>query len=737
MKKVYSLITLLAATLTATAAGPAASFTPTLEKLTEVAKSSSGNMKLVESTPPVAQLFDTKGNKAKAIQTRNLGTAKDFPQRKYTPAKQGLYFDTDATGEEEVWTSIGTGSFKNSLCEGVGLQAVTYDVEIEETPIEGGKKYRFLPFASAQNPLYFFFKAPDTQNYMVFYVMDDGKNYFEDFKAYGLVEFTHMVEETGWEGFDDYATFVEGVFSIEEMCIAGDFDEILTSPNNYYVYANEESPMIISLPGAKDYSLELLTFNCPEDHPIDISGYEQVYYVSSGADVAYVKSGFVPGYWTFDAENYGEFVSEYGAKYQGGKLSAITVSGDPGIYTAYAGAYNEKDELLSVDSGYFFIQDDDSDNWQEAGTAKWTESLLSTLFRDIPVEELTMTYEEHKEMPGYYRLVNPYATHSMAEVLCTPHASHNHYIYIDATDPERVKIEAGPIGVATSYGSSVVMSKGYYYEICGEDPDEIKEYGYYGTMADNKISFPNSEVMHGMKYYLHGSFLDSDEMEVTLFPTVEATGIKLEKEETTLKAGESETLVATVEPEDATETEVTWTSSDEAVATVDTEGKVTAVAEGTATITATCGEFSATCTVTVEKADEPTPDPTITLDQTSVELTVGQSVTLAATIENPLQTDEAVTWTSDNEVVASVDSEGKVTALAEGNATITASYAGQTVTCTVTVTGNGGIIEDSIDEIKAATGAEAFDLMGRRINGAAKGIVILRSGNKVVKAMVK
>lgn len=65
MKKVYSLITLLAATLTATAAGPAASFTPTLEKLTEVAKSSSGNMKLVESTPPLRNYLILRGIKQK------------------------------------------------------------------------------------------------------------------------------------------------------------------------------------------------------------------------------------------------------------------------------------------------------------------------------------------------------------------------------------------------------------------------------------------------------------------------------------------------------------------------------------------------------------------------------------------------------------------------------------------------------------------------------------------------
>ncbi len=80
--------------------------------------------------------------------------------------------------------------------------------------------------------------------------------------------------------------------------------------------------------------------------------------------------------------------------------------------------------------------------------------------------------------------------------------------------------------------------------------------------------------------------------------TVAVTGVALDKTEAALTVGETLTLTATVEPEDATDPTVTWTSSDESVATV-TDGVVTAVAAGTATITAAAGDCSATCTVTV------------------------------------------------------------------------------------------------------------------------------------------
>ena len=82
---------------------------------------------------------------------------------------------------------------------------------------------------------------------------------------------------------------------------------------------------------------------------------------------------------------------------------------------------------------------------------------------------------------------------------------------------------------------------------------------------------------------------------------IDATNIELDKTELNLVEGESETLVATLTPSDATTT-VVWESSDEAVATVSSKGKVTAVAPGTAVIKATAGSVFANCDVTVTAA---------------------------------------------------------------------------------------------------------------------------------------
>ena len=170
--------------------------------------------------------------------------------------------------------------------------------------------------------------------------------------------------------------------------------------------------------------------------------------------------------------------------------------------------------------------------------------------------------------------------------------------------------------------------------------------------------------------------------------TVSVSGVSLNKTSLNLLEGGSETLTATVAPDNATNKSVSWKSSDNGVATVDNSGKVTAVKAGSATITVTTSDGSKTATCSVTVTAKTIPVTGISLDKTTLELMEGAEGTLKATITPSDATNQVVTWsTSDNNIVNV--SDGKVTAVKAGEATITAttSDGGKTAICKVTVKG--------------------------------------------------
>ena len=168
---------------------------------------------------------------------------------------------------------------------------------------------------------------------------------------------------------------------------------------------------------------------------------------------------------------------------------------------------------------------------------------------------------------------------------------------------------------------------------------------------------------------------------------IEITEVLLNKYAETLTEGDTITLSAEVLPYDTTYSKnVSWSSSNEAVATVSADGTVTAKSAGTAIITATSENgMTASCTITVEKKFIPITE--VYLDKSSATLTEGDTATLTATVlpENTTYSKD-VSWSSSNSAVATVDANGTVTAKSAGTAVITATTEnGKTAKCTITV----------------------------------------------------
>lgn len=170
-------------------------------------------------------------------------------------------------------------------------------------------------------------------------------------------------------------------------------------------------------------------------------------------------------------------------------------------------------------------------------------------------------------------------------------------------------------------------------------------------------------------------------------PSYPVTGIKVSPESITLtKKDETAQLTAEVTPPYADNKKVTWKSSDEKVATVDENGKVTAVGNGTATITATSvsGSYTATVSITVKI---PVEIKKLTIEAEKETLTqIGETTELKVKIEPENADEQKLTWKSDNEMVVAVDENGKVTAVGNGTATLTVTTEDGKVTASVTIT---------------------------------------------------
>ncbi len=167
--------------------------------------------------------------------------------------------------------------------------------------------------------------------------------------------------------------------------------------------------------------------------------------------------------------------------------------------------------------------------------------------------------------------------------------------------------------------------------------------------------------------------------------TIPVSGISLSKTSLSLNKGESYTLSATISPGNASDKSVKWSSSNNSVASID-DGRVIAVGAGTATITASAGNVSADCTVTVS-----VPLVSIRLNQTSLSMYVGQLVTLTAEASPSDATNVTFVWSSSDPTIVNVDN-GKLTAVREGTANITVQSGSISATCKVSVDriGNGG-----------------------------------------------
>ncbi len=195
-------------------------------------------------------------------------------------------------------------------------------------------------------------------------------------------------------------------------------------------------------------------------------------------------------------------------------------------------------------------------------------------------------------------------------------------------------------------------------------------------------------------------------------PPVRVESVAVSPAEMTLLPGESDQATARVEPADADDKSVVWSSDDSSVATVSSTGLVKAVAPGATAIRVTANDGGKTTRLNVTVRDPRVRVTSVALDKSTSIMTVGDSDRLAATVEPEDATDKTVSWSSSDERIATV-SEGLVTAHAPGRVTITATTAdgGKTAECTVAVYSADPPVDGKVTVLQQATEGAGIDIV--------------------------
>ena len=236
-------------------------------------------------------------------------------------------------------------------------------------------------------------------------------------------------------------------------------------------------------------------------------------------------------------------------------------------------------------------------------------------------------------------------------------------------------ITCAPVNV-TIYPTVLSMDIGQSQTLQWQFNPSNSQYGTTVSFTSSNLSIADVDLYGKITAKKAGSatitaktnYFTTATCKVTVNPML-ASSISLNQSSITIPIGSTQTLTATVLPANTSDKTVTWSSSDESIANVDANGKVTAVSQGIATITATTNDgsnLSASCSVNVTQVSASA----IQLDKTEVEMSKGQSIKLNATVL-PAGAPQRVTWSSSDPTVARVVG-GNVYAQEMGECLITA-----------------------------------------------------------------
>lgn len=402
--------------------------------------------------------------------------------------------------ESDTWKNLGKGIYSEDLLTvfaeiPVGLR---WEVDIEQSNEHPGW-YRIQPYVEGSEVAKIL-GSPDN-TYLYLNATDEYKVYAEDFCPYSF-EISNITTTTGWptgEDYQWYGYFQDGIITFYPGSFAIGYGSV---EENRWIQTSLNGGFQLAMPGVDlpDYSFGLSVPVCVPDNKFEVP-------LFIGESVGAVYLLLREGEWFVDDDGLEDTVYEFGTPYYPGDKLAVFTPETPGIYTILILVVDEYEMTVSTGQQTLVCVDMNESDWKSIGNAKMTEDVFSASYDYFEPDVIVCEVQESISRPGLYRLRDPYYSYlQMAPFMVSKDDHrHNHDLYINATDPDRVYVEPSAIGVNYN-GESIIWSRAGQSLSLGYTPEEVEEDGQFGKLDKNIVTMPVKEVMLSEKNYVGGEF---------------------------------------------------------------------------------------------------------------------------------------------------------------------------------------------------------------------------------------
>lgn len=383
------------------------------------------------------------------------------------------------------WKNIGRGMwYEDLLCyyeDFMDAAGQNWRVDVEESETTPGY-YRILPYY--EGTIIAQLNEDPDWNYFYIDARDPEKVIAKDFAPYDYFAMAHTVVENGWkeDASKGYGKLVDRIITFPPKA----FSMYIDMFGEWAV--TSEKGMKIALPGADivDYTIGYSLDFCQPSSSVEFN-------LEYGTSASKALTACYEGYFAATDENIA-IVAQNADQVENGKQTLANQS--DGFHTLFVILLDAEGKVAASKVSYFFVYNDVKSEWEELGEIDYSDDIYGSLYANrLPfTRSHKVTVEQNKTTPGLYRLVNPYNKgweyYTRLSLYLDMH-DHDHYIVIDATDPDKVVLKSSNLGVNAAFmGYGIIESVPSFNESQGMPAGNL-----YGTLKNNEISFPENGIV--------------------------------------------------------------------------------------------------------------------------------------------------------------------------------------------------------------------------------------------------